>query len=167
MEVLSHTNKLRALNENGQEGFELLSDPDSEPDAADSDVEVIATLQPNSRSSSVVPLTDSDPFSDDDEGLTFMSSKTPDEDYYSDDDFDTNQPSNGPEDDLEESDTVWQDDCTSFVRIGEFRVNQRLTVERVEYRMVPAAIYPILRTPTAIVVNLGRIETPAAISCIH
>ncbi|KAJ7670029.1 hypothetical protein DFH06DRAFT_1321054 [Mycena polygramma] len=150
--------KLRALNENGQEVFELLSDSDSEPDAADSDVEVIATLQPNSRSSSVAPLTDPDPFTDDDEAATSLSSKTPDGDYHSDDDFDANQPSEGPKDDdtsdLEESDTVWQDDCTSFVRIGKFRVNQRLNVERVEYRMGPAVIYPILRTPTAIVVNL-------------
>ncbi|KAJ7653606.1 hypothetical protein DFH06DRAFT_1417176 [Mycena polygramma] len=145
--------KLRALNV-----FELLSDSDSEPDAADSDVEVIATLQPNSRSSSVAPLTDPDPFTDDDEAATSLSSKTPDGDYHSDNDFDANQPSEGPKDDdtsdLEESDTVWQDDCTSFVRIGKFRVNQRLSVERVEYRMGPAVIYPILRTPTAIVVNL-------------
>ncbi|KAJ6501024.1 hypothetical protein C8R47DRAFT_1317105 [Mycena vitilis] len=51
--------KLRALNENGQEVFELLSDSDSEPDA-ESESEVIATLQPNSRSPSVVPLTDPD-----------------------------------------------------------------------------------------------------------
>ncbi|KAJ6454716.1 hypothetical protein C8R47DRAFT_1252228 [Mycena vitilis] len=53
--------KLRALNENGQEleeVFELLSNSDSEPDAADSDIEVIATLQPTSRSSSAAPLTD-------------------------------------------------------------------------------------------------------------
>ncbi|KAJ7657816.1 hypothetical protein DFH06DRAFT_1473098 [Mycena polygramma] len=40
--------KLRAL----KEVFELLSDSDSEPDAADSDAEVIATLQPTSQSSS-------------------------------------------------------------------------------------------------------------------
>ncbi|KAJ7618202.1 hypothetical protein DFH06DRAFT_1145014 [Mycena polygramma] len=81
------------------------------------------------------------------------SSKIPDGDYLSDDDFDANQPSEGSKDDdsdLEESDTVWQDDCTSFVCIGKFRVNQRLSVERVEYPV----IYPIHRTPAAIVVEL-------------
>ncbi|KAJ7676748.1 hypothetical protein DFH06DRAFT_1428491 [Mycena polygramma] len=146
--------KLRAL----KEVFELLSDSDSEPDAADSDVEVIATLQPTSRPSSAAPLTDPDPFTDDDEAATSRSSKIPDGDYLSGDDFDANQPSEGSEDDdtsnLDESDTVWQDDCTSFVRIGKFRVNQRLSVERVEYRVGPAVIYLIHRTPTAIVVDL-------------
>ncbi|KAJ7657411.1 hypothetical protein DFH06DRAFT_1328224 [Mycena polygramma] len=134
--------KLRAL----KEVFELLSDSDSEPDAADSDVEVIATLQPTSQSSNP-------DLTDDDETATSRSSKIPDGDYLSDDDFDANQPSEGSKDDdtsdLEESDTVWQDDCTSFVCIGKFRVNQRLSVERVEYPV----IYPIHRTPAAIVVD--------------
>jgi hypothetical protein len=49
---------------------------------------------------------------------------------------------------------MWQDNGTSLVRTGKFRITQKLTVERIEYRVGPAVIYPIHRTPTAIVVDL-------------
>ncbi|KAJ7757397.1 hypothetical protein DFH07DRAFT_958754 [Mycena maculata] len=156
--------KLRALNEGGREVFELLSD--SEPkDTADSDLEVIATLRHVSRSSSAAPLTDPDHFADDDEAAT-SSFNLADADHFTDNyDSDVDQPFTGSGDtmltdddasDLEESDTVWQDDGKSFLRTGKLRVTQKLTVERVEYRVGPAVIYPIHRTRTAIVVDLAN-----------
>jgi hypothetical protein len=39
--------------------------------------------------------------------------------------------------------------------IGKFCPTQKLTVERMEYRDGPAAIYPIHRVRTGILVNLG------------
>ncbi|KAJ7025077.1 hypothetical protein C8F04DRAFT_1301207, partial [Mycena alexandri] len=57
--------------------------------------------------------------------------------------------------DLVESDTVWQDDGTSLVRIGQFRPTRRTTVQRMEYRTGPALLYPIHRVRTGIVVDLS------------
>ncbi|KAJ6556924.1 hypothetical protein B0H10DRAFT_2201490 [Mycena sp. CBHHK59/15] len=54
-----------------------------------------------------------------------------------------------------ESDTVWHDDTTSFVRIEKFRPTQKVTVERMEYRDGPAAVYPIHHIRTGIVVDLS------------
>ncbi|KAJ7743687.1 hypothetical protein DFH07DRAFT_964017 [Mycena maculata] len=156
--------KLHALNEGGREVFELLSDSEPE-DTADSDLEVIATLRHVSRSSSAAPLTDPDHFADDDEAAT-SSFNLADADHFTDNyDSNVDQPFTGSGDtmltdddasDLEESDTVWQDDGKSFLRTGKLRVTQKLTVERVEYRVGPAVIYPIHRTRTAIVVDLAN-----------
>jgi hypothetical protein len=52
-----------------------------------------------------------------------------------------------------ESNTVWQDDGTSFVRTGTFRPTVKFTVERMEYRDGPASIYP-----TGFVIDLSKEE---------
>ncbi|KAJ6605644.1 hypothetical protein B0H10DRAFT_2311707 [Mycena sp. CBHHK59/15] len=62
---------------------------------------------------------------------------------------------NCDESDLVESDTVWQDNGTSRVRIGQFRPTRKTSVERMEYRAGPAAVYPIHRVRTGIVVDLS------------
>ncbi|KAJ6587855.1 hypothetical protein B0H10DRAFT_1961273 [Mycena sp. CBHHK59/15] len=41
------------------------------------------------------------------------------------------------------------------MRIGKFRLTQKISVERMEYRQGPAAIYPIHRIRTGIVVDLS------------
>ncbi|KAJ7922381.1 hypothetical protein B0H13DRAFT_2655645 [Mycena leptocephala] len=164
--------KMGALNEDGREVFELLSDSEPDADNPDSDLEVINALQRTSRSSSAAPLTDADCFTDQDEGtLVSGSSNSADADDITDDDSDSGEPvateyiregwewdSATPTiddaSDLEDSDTMWQDNGTSLVRTGKFRITQKLTVERIEYRVGPAVIYPIHRTPTAIVVDL-------------
>ncbi|KAK7008478.1 hypothetical protein R3P38DRAFT_2791389 [Favolaschia claudopus] len=53
------------------------------------------------------------------------------------------------------SDTVWQDDGISFACIGKFRVTKKVTVDRMEYCEVPAALYLILCVRTAFVVDLS------------
>ncbi|KAJ7466644.1 hypothetical protein B0H11DRAFT_1869800 [Mycena galericulata] len=157
--------KMRALNEDGREVFELLSDSEPDADEPDSDLEVIDALQRVSRSSSAIPLTDADHFSDDDKAVASESSSSnlADANHFTDNDFDSGEPDTGSgaalgsdddASDLEESETVWQDDGTSLVRTGKFRLTQKLSVERIEYRVGPAVIYPIHRTPTAIVVDL-------------
>jgi hypothetical protein len=55
--------KMRALNEDGREVFELLSDSEPDADNPDSDLEVINALQRTSRSSSAAPLTGAQLFS--------------------------------------------------------------------------------------------------------
>ncbi|KAJ7622550.1 hypothetical protein B0H17DRAFT_1151676, partial [Mycena rosella] len=132
--------KMRALHEGGREVFELLSA--SEPEADDSDLEVLEALQHTSRSSSTIPLPDPKQFLDDN-----SDSAEPDARSESSDE------ENGS--DLIKSDTVWLDDGTSLARIGPFRPTRKMTVARMEYRQGPAAIYPILRTPTGIVVDLS------------
>ncbi|KAJ7730603.1 hypothetical protein DFH07DRAFT_969111 [Mycena maculata] len=152
--------KMCALNEDGQEVFELLSDSEPDADGPDLDLEVIDALQRMSRSSSAIPLTDA---TDDNEAVTPGSSNRADADHFTNIDSDSGEPaassgaavlSDDDTSDLDESDTVWEDDGTSLVRTGKFRVTQKLTIECIEYRVGPAVIYPIHRIPTAIVVDL-------------
>ncbi|KAJ7465327.1 hypothetical protein B0H11DRAFT_2307912 [Mycena galericulata] len=155
--------KMRALNEDGREVFELLSD--SEPaDDHDSDLEVIDALQHASRSSSAIPMTDTDHVSDDDEAVASLSSNLADPNHFTDNESDSREPdtSSGADMDssddasgLEESETVWEDDTTSLVRTGKFVITQKVKIKRLEYRVGPTVIYPIHRTPTAIVVDLS------------
>ncbi|KAJ7166137.1 hypothetical protein C8R46DRAFT_997239 [Mycena filopes] len=77
------------------------------------------------------------------------------DDPRSDSETDAAADSDHADDDLVESDTVWQDDGTSLARVGTFRLTRKLTVERMEYRQGPAALYPIHRVRTGIVVDLG------------
>ncbi|KAJ6608403.1 hypothetical protein B0H10DRAFT_1955479 [Mycena sp. CBHHK59/15] len=129
--------KMRALKEGGREVFELLSDSEPEADDRDSDLEVMEALQHTSRSSSAIPLPDPE------QGLG---------DNYDSAELDARPESSDEEDDSEliESDTVWLDDGMSLARIGHFHPTRKLTVQRMEYRQGPAAIYPIFRTPTGI-----------------
>jgi len=56
--------------------------------------------------------------------------------------------------DLQKSDTLWLDPgISALVRIGDFRVTQEVTVQRIEYLTEFASLYPILETPTAIVID--------------
>ncbi|KAJ7690410.1 hypothetical protein B0H17DRAFT_1179932 [Mycena rosella] len=109
--------KMRTLHEGGREVFELLSD--SEPEADDSDLEVLEALQHTSRSSSAIPLPDPKQFLDDN-----SDSAEPDTRSESSDE------ENGS--DLIKSDTVWLDDGTSLARIGPFRPTRKMTVARME-----------------------------------
>ncbi|KAJ6602957.1 hypothetical protein B0H10DRAFT_2230061 [Mycena sp. CBHHK59/15] len=143
--------KMRTLNEDGQEVFELLSDSEADTDGRDSDLEVMEALQRTSRSSSTIPpcvTVDADDCPDDESECgdpSGMASSDPNG-YESD---------NCDESDLVESDTVWQDNGTSRVRIGQFRPTRKTSVERMEYRAGPAAVYPIHRVRTGIVVDLS------------
>ncbi|KAJ7438913.1 hypothetical protein B0H11DRAFT_2356610 [Mycena galericulata] len=136
--------KMRTLNEGGREVFELLSDSEPEPDESDgnSDAEVMETLQRTSRSSSAVPLSDANDFPDNNSNIGAKASETL---------------SDGDDSELLESDTVWaSDDGTSRMRVGKFRLTQKITVKRIEYRQGPASIYPIHRVQTGIVVDLSE-----------
>ncbi|KAJ7291881.1 hypothetical protein C8J57DRAFT_1588616 [Mycena rebaudengoi] len=133
--------KMRTLNESGREIFELLSDSEPDADEPDSDLEVMHALQRTSRSSSVIPPADHDIDSE------FNTSRTA-SGLPSDDE-------SGDDTELAESDTVWQDDGTSRVRIGKFRPTKKISVERMEYRKGPACLYPIHRIRTGIVVDLS------------
>lgn len=53
------------------------------------------------------------------------------------------------------SDTYWPDNITSFVRIGNFRITQKVKVERIEYLSALPSIFPVFRMPTAIVIDLS------------
>ncbi|KAJ6613945.1 hypothetical protein B0H10DRAFT_2046774 [Mycena sp. CBHHK59/15] len=106
--------KMRTLNEGGHDVFELLSDSEPETLDHDSDLEVSAALiRTASRSSSVIPLTDA-----------------MDADDFDDEFRDS---------DLVESDTIWQDEITSF---------------QIEYLSNLPSIWPIHRIPTASMVSL-------------
>ncbi|KAJ6572631.1 hypothetical protein B0H10DRAFT_2237462 [Mycena sp. CBHHK59/15] len=134
--------KIRALNEGGREVFELLSDSEPEADNRDSDLEVMEALQNTSRSSSAIPLPDPE------QGLSDNSDSAEiDARPESSDEDDTSE--------LIESEMVWLDDGMSFARIGHFRPTRKLTVERMEYRQGPAAIYPMFHTPTGTVIDLS------------
>ncbi|KAJ7774537.1 hypothetical protein DFH07DRAFT_952250 [Mycena maculata] len=139
--------KMRILSEGGKDIFELLSD--SEPETSDID-EVLAMLQNASRSSTAPP--DVDDLSDGPhEGETSApSSAMPPLIYVDDseDDFDDDS-------ELVESDTLWQDEITSFCRIGKHRLTQKVTVDRMEYLSAPASIYPIPRIRTGFVIDLS------------
>ncbi|KAJ7339229.1 hypothetical protein DFH08DRAFT_964261 [Mycena albidolilacea] len=94
--------KMRALNEDGRKVFELLSDSEPDLDHPDSDLEVIEALQRTSRSSSTIPPSDANNPRDADSDLG-----EPETSFPSDtDNYDGSY-------DLQESDTVWQDDGTS------------------------------------------------------
>ncbi|KAJ6514662.1 hypothetical protein DFH09DRAFT_1373939 [Mycena vulgaris] len=57
--------------------------------------------------------------------------------------------------DLHRSDTLWQDPgLSSEVRIGEFRVTQEVTVQRLEYLTALPSIIPIPEIPTGFVIDL-------------
>ncbi|KAF7367934.1 hypothetical protein MSAN_00858400 [Mycena sanguinolenta] len=56
---------------------------------------------------------------------------------------------------LIESDTHWEDGFTSMAGVGRFRVTKKVTVERIEYLPDLASVYPIFRTPTALVIDLN------------
>ncbi|KAJ7270000.1 hypothetical protein B0H12DRAFT_1310429 [Mycena haematopus] len=138
--------KMRALNEGGRQIFELLSDSEPEADDRNSDLEVIEALRNTTESSSPIPLPDrgprpGTPGDASDSAETDATPESSDEDTNSD---------------LIQSDTLWLDGGISFARIGRFRPTRKLTVERMEYRLGPAAIYPIFHTPTAIVVDLSN-----------
>ncbi|KAJ6615764.1 hypothetical protein B0H10DRAFT_1949647 [Mycena sp. CBHHK59/15] len=143
--------KMRTLKEDGREVLELLSDSEADGDDHDSDLEVLEALQRTSRSSSIIPpcvIADADDSPEDASDSGEPSGMvSPSE---SNDESD-----NCDESDLVESDTVWQDDGTSRVRIGHFRPTRKTSVERMEYRAGPAAIYPIHRVHTGIVVDLS------------
>ncbi|KAJ7692726.1 hypothetical protein B0H17DRAFT_1132959 [Mycena rosella] len=132
--------KTRVLTEGGREVLELFSD--SEPDASgvESDLEVVQALKPTSRSPSIIPF-DFIPGSDDTESAIFGAASSPPEDF---EDLD----------DLVESDTVWQDDITSLVRTGNFKLTQKVSAQRIKYISDLASIYPIIRD-TVIVVDLS------------
>ncbi|KAJ6595251.1 hypothetical protein DFH09DRAFT_1413358 [Mycena vulgaris] len=117
--------RMRTLNEGGREVFELFSDSEPEHDDADSDVEVMEALQCTFRSSSAIPLSDAHDFPDD-------NSDAGEPDSASEGSAD------GDDSELLESDTVWaSDDGTSRMRIGDFRVTQKISVKRMEYREGP------------------------------
>ncbi|KAJ7182716.1 hypothetical protein C8R43DRAFT_868399 [Mycena crocata] len=72
-------------------------------------------------------------------------------DFFSDADSDRES----DEFELTESDTLWQDEIKSMVRIGNFRVTTKTRVNRIEYVEGTASIWPIPQTPTAFVVDLS------------
>ncbi|KAJ7898023.1 hypothetical protein B0H14DRAFT_3424883 [Mycena olivaceomarginata] len=51
------------------------------------------------------------------------------------------------------SDTYWPDNITSFVRIENFRITQKVKVERIEYLSALPSIFPVFRMPTAITLD--------------
>ncbi|KAJ7489496.1 hypothetical protein FB451DRAFT_1167164 [Mycena latifolia] len=56
---------------------------------------------------------------------------------------------------LQDSNTAWLNHgLSSCVRISPFRVTSNVTLQRVEYLTELASVYPTLRTPTALVVDL-------------
>jgi hypothetical protein len=54
-----------------------------------------------------------------------------------------------------ESDTLWQDEITSFVRTGRFSVTRKVKVQRIEYLSELPSVWPIPRVPTAFVIDLS------------
>ncbi|KAJ6461772.1 hypothetical protein C8R45DRAFT_1220718 [Mycena sanguinolenta] len=124
------------------EVIEISSDSDS---GDDSDVEVTAALTRGASRSSSVAFPDGIDFGDTAE-LTGRASQAASLEKMdlSDDDSD-----------LIESDTRWEDGFTSLARIGKFRVTKKVTVKRIEYLPDLASVYPIFRTPTAVVIDLS------------
>ncbi|KAJ6550908.1 hypothetical protein B0H10DRAFT_2447027 [Mycena sp. CBHHK59/15] len=121
--------RTRILREDNHDILEILSDSEPENGGLNSDEEVSeALIWAASRSSSILPPNISTTI-----------------DLCSDDD----------EPDLEESDTVWQDEgISSHVLIGDYRVTEKVKVGRLEYVSGLPSIYPIHRVPTALIVNL-------------
>ncbi|KAJ6559005.1 hypothetical protein B0H10DRAFT_2120100 [Mycena sp. CBHHK59/15] len=130
--------KIQALYEGGREVLEILSDSETEPepDPDDSDIEEVSgeLTRQASRSSSIIPPPDVDTVEDK------MSSSS---------DSDENN-------DLVESDTLWQDPITSYVRVGNFNITKKVKVSRIEYISELASVYPVFLEPTAIVVGLSH-----------
>ncbi|KAJ6583757.1 hypothetical protein B0H10DRAFT_2234731 [Mycena sp. CBHHK59/15] len=124
--------KMRTLNEDGQEVFELLSDSEADTDGRDSDLEVMEALHRTSRSSSTIPpcvTVDADDCPDDESECGDPSGMASSE-------------SNDESDNCDESDLFRPTRKTSG-RSG------------MEYRAGPAALYPIHRVRTGIVVDLS------------
>ncbi|KAJ7915225.1 hypothetical protein B0H13DRAFT_2658903 [Mycena leptocephala] len=118
--------KLRTLNQGGREILELNSEPEAEDSDPDCDVE-----------SDAMDTDDRGP----DEGSTYTS-------YLAEEDSDDPV-------DLLKSDTLWQDEITSFVRTRQFSVAQKLKVQRIEYLPELPSVWPIPRMPTAVVIDLA------------
>ncbi|KAJ6573760.1 hypothetical protein DFH09DRAFT_1078735 [Mycena vulgaris] len=136
--------KMRVLNEDGREVLELLSD--SEPDTGDPDLDlemliVSTTTMKQSHLGLQIQLECNCLSS-----LTALIVIIVDADDFTDNDSDSGKPvtSSGAA-------VLSDDNGTSLVHIGKFCLTQKLTVERIEYQVGPAVIYPIHRTPTAIV----------------
>ncbi|KAJ6563168.1 hypothetical protein B0H10DRAFT_2363280 [Mycena sp. CBHHK59/15] len=110
--------RTRILREDNHDILKILSDSEPENGGVDSDEEVSeALIWAASRSSSILPPNISTTI-----------------DLCSDDD----------EPDLEESDTVWQDEgISSHVLIGDYRVTAKVKVGRLEYVSGLPSIYPI------------------------
>ncbi|KAJ6579022.1 hypothetical protein B0H10DRAFT_2443543 [Mycena sp. CBHHK59/15] len=122
---------MRTLNEDGQEVFELLSDSEADTDGRDSDLEVMEALHRTSRSSSTIP-----------------PCVTVDADDCPDDESECGDPSGMASSERnDESDNCDESDL--------FRPTRKTSVERMEYRAGPAALYPIHRVRTGIVVDLS------------
>ncbi|KAJ7434188.1 hypothetical protein B0H11DRAFT_1938859 [Mycena galericulata] len=144
--------KMRTLTEGGREVIEVLSDSESDAADSDSDLEVMEVLQTTSRSSSTIPTpcdagdvnVKGSEFEDPSEVSTTPPSPTDRVDELNEDS------------ELVESDTFWPDEGKSFVITGKFRPTQKVTVDRMEYRDGPAAIYPIPRVRTAFVIDLSH-----------
>ncbi|KAJ7800698.1 hypothetical protein B0H14DRAFT_2615963 [Mycena olivaceomarginata] len=58
------------------------------------------------------------------------------------------------DDDLIESDTHWEHGFTSMVRFGSFQIRRKTKAQCIEYLPDLASIYPIFRSPTAIMIDL-------------
>ncbi|KAJ7434269.1 hypothetical protein B0H11DRAFT_2118810 [Mycena galericulata] len=144
--------KMRTLTEGGREVIEVLSDSESDAADSDSDLEVMEVLQTTSRSSSTIPTpcdagdvnVKGSEFEDPSEVSTTPPSPTDRVDELNEDS------------ELVESDTFWPDEGKSFIITGKFRPTQKVTVDRLEYRDGPAAIYPIPRVRTAFVIDLSH-----------
>ncbi|KAJ6614525.1 hypothetical protein B0H10DRAFT_1950648 [Mycena sp. CBHHK59/15] len=57
---------------------------------------------------------------------------------------------------LVESDTVWQDQITSFVRTGDFSITRKVNAQRIEYLSDLPSISPVHHIPTVFVVDLDN-----------
>ncbi|KAJ7476393.1 hypothetical protein B0H11DRAFT_1810084 [Mycena galericulata] len=143
--------KMRTLTEGGREVIEVLSDSDSDAADSDSDLEVMEVLQTTSRSSSTIPT----PCDAGDANVKGSEFEDPGEDSGAPP-SPTDLDELNVDSDLVESDTFWPDEGKSFVITGKFRPTQKVTVDRMEYRDGPAAIYPIPRVRTAFVIDLSH-----------
>ncbi|KAJ7805829.1 hypothetical protein B0H14DRAFT_3770242 [Mycena olivaceomarginata] len=136
--------KIRTLTEGGHEVLELYSDSESEegvcsnpkPAVASRPISVASRL-PFDLSNPIVPAA---PNVNDCDG-----SKSEDELVSDSED----------EPVAIVSDTYWPDNITSFVRIGNFSITQKVKVERIEYLSALPSIFPVFRMPTAIVIDLS------------
>ncbi|KAJ7085596.1 hypothetical protein C8R44DRAFT_893883 [Mycena epipterygia] len=133
--------KTRLLKEGEREVVEILSDSEVESEADDS-VTAYQGADPEQQAT-----------------VTRESSPLPPSDIPSDTSYDVDGCSLADEPDmlidLQKSDTIWQDQqITSQVCIGEFRVTKEVTVERVEYLDELASIYPIPKTATAFLIDV-------------
>ncbi|KAJ7798515.1 hypothetical protein B0H13DRAFT_1933630 [Mycena leptocephala] len=129
-------------NYGGREILELISESEVEDSDPDSAVEVTEALtRVSSRSSSTIPWSDAMGTEDQkpNDGAT---------DTFSEEESDD-------PDDLLESDTLWQDEISSFVRTGQFSITQKMKVQRIEYLSQLPSVWPIPRVPTAFVIDLA------------